>query len=496
MSYRERDFLSESDFKFKLAKMGYSLDRNDHPKNYYKNMYFEKSNAKNKITRDNTPFYQEDFGQIINKKRQRSSSKKVHQNNNLNFDEIDEEENYEEKNVINNKKGIKYTRLIESKKKNKPRSNVENTEEKKRIKNDKNKFVGHEYNLRSKHKIRNQDELNDISHEKNIIKFGAQNNNYNNKKDFNLLNVKNPQKKNKYDYVLKSSDKKNKQEKNEINPDIYDINNQLKKPEIINKKKILLKRPENIDTNINNNENVENRDIISFTNNNIINDNQNDNINDNRNINTNMEIEENSNNRNIEENPKENSETSSYYSAASSRFSRFSNYTLMSLSRLGSNIVSMKNSIMKKFKRNAYLFPLIILILFGIVFFLNEKYESYERNNIIIIFSIIMGLIILFYLILYLKELRKYRKIAKEDRKKLLELFEQLNIKKEEIGNNTILLNNFINERISQNNEINEETYMRYVFPHLVKYLKKDGFYLDKVENDENNNGNYYWKEL
>lgn len=53
----------------------------------------------------------------------------------------------------------------------------------------------HEYNLRSKHKIRNQDELNDISHEKNIIKFGAQNNNYNNKKDFNLLNVKNPQKK-------------------------------------------------------------------------------------------------------------------------------------------------------------------------------------------------------------------------------------------------------------------------------------------------------------
>ena len=277
---------------------------------------------------------------------------------------------------------------------------------------------------------------------------------------------------------------------------MYDINNQPKKPEIINKKKILLKRPENIDTNINNNKNVENRDIISFTNNNIINDNQNDNINDNRNINTNMEIEENSNNRNIEENPKENSETSSYYSAASSRFSRFSNYTLMSLSRLGSNIVSMKNSIMKKFKRNAYLFPLIILILFGIVFFLNEKYESYERNNIIIIFSIIMGLIVLFYLILYLKELRKYRKIAKEDRKKLLELFEQLNIKKEEIGNNTILLNNFINERISQNNEINEETYMRYVFPYLVKYLKKDGFYLDKVENDENNNGNYYWKEL
>ena len=118
-----------------------------------------------------------------------------------------------------------------------------------------------------------------------------------------------------------------------------------------------------------------------------------------------MEAEENNNNnRTIEENPKENSETSSYFSAASSRFSRFSNYTYMSFSRLGSNIVSLKNSIMNKFRRNAYLFPLIVLILFGIVFFLNEKYESYERNNIIIIFSIIMGLIILFYLFLYIKE--------------------------------------------------------------------------------------------
>ena len=307
------------------------------------------------------------------------------------------------------------------------------------------------------------------------------------------MNVKNPQRKNKYDYIIKSSDKKNKQEIKEINTDINNlnnINNELIKPEIITQKKILLKRPENNDIDIENNDlynnNVENKNILFYSNNN-------NNNNDNRNIN--MEIEDNNkdNNRIIEENPKANSETSSYYSASSSRFSRFSNYTFMSLSRLGSNIVGIKNSIMNKFKRNAYLFPLIILILFGIVFFLNEKYESYERNNIIIIFSIIMGLIILFYLILYIKELRKYKKIAKEDRKKLLELFEQLNIKKEDIGNNTILLNNFINERINQNSEINEETYMRYVFPYLVKYLKRDGFYLDKVENDENNN---YWKEL
>ena len=101
MSYRDKDYLSESNFKVKLAKMGYSLDRADHPKNYYKNMYYEKSNAKNKITRDNTPFYQEDFDQIINKKRQRSSSKKTNQKKNIDFDEIDEEENVEGKNLFN-----------------------------------------------------------------------------------------------------------------------------------------------------------------------------------------------------------------------------------------------------------------------------------------------------------------------------------------------------------------------------------------------------------
>ena len=79
MSYRGKESLLESDYKIKLSKMGYSLDRNDHPENYYRNMYFEKSNAKNKITRDNTPFYKEDTEQIINKKRQRTSSKKPKQ---------------------------------------------------------------------------------------------------------------------------------------------------------------------------------------------------------------------------------------------------------------------------------------------------------------------------------------------------------------------------------------------------------------------------------
>ena len=188
------------------------------------------------------------------------------------------------------------------------------------------------------------------------------------------------------------------------------------------------------------------------------------------------------------------SETSSYNSNATSRFSRFTNYTFMSFSRLGNNIVNAKNCVMNKFRRNAYLFPLIILIVFGIVFFLNERYQNYDRNNIIIIFSIIMGIIILFNLIMYFKRLHNFKKIAKSDKKELMNLFEALNINKENMGDNTILLNKFIEERIKISG-LGEETYFKYVFPYLIKYFKKDGFYLEKVQNEENNNNNY-WKEL
>ena len=48
------------------------------------------------------------------------------------------------------------------------------------------------------------------------------------------------------------------------------------------------------------------------------------------------------------------SETSSYNSNATSRFSRFTNYTFMSFSRIGNNIVNAKNCVMNKFRRNAY----------------------------------------------------------------------------------------------------------------------------------------------
>ena len=111
MSHQTKESLLESEYKSKLNRMGVSLDRSYHPLNYYKEMYFDKSNAKNKVTRNNTPFYRE---QIINRKRQRSSSKK---NNKLNFDEINEDQNEEEINDMINTKDIKTIKLIEYKRK-------------------------------------------------------------------------------------------------------------------------------------------------------------------------------------------------------------------------------------------------------------------------------------------------------------------------------------------------------------------------------------------
>ena len=464
MSHKGKESLMESEFKAKLNRMGVSLDRSYHPLNYYKDLYFEKSNAKNKITRNNTPFYNE---QIMNKKRQRSSDKKNKKDKKKFYDEINEEQDEEEINDITNTKGIKTIKLIESTgKKNPSKKEKEKTVEEKNnilrknnIKNnndklssrkkEKKEIISHNYNLRSKPEK--------IFDEKNIIKFGAQND-INNKNI--LLNKEITQK----DYYLQVNENNN-------------INNETdEKPTIISKKKVLLKRQNAI---INN---EKEKDLYNDV--------------DNKNIpiysyNNESEIDNNNLTQEI------NSETSSLYSNTQSRFSRWSNYTLMSFSKFGDNIISMKNCVMNIFRRNAYLFPLVILIFFGIVFFLNEKYENFERNNIIIIFSVIMGLIILFNLIKYFRQFHKFKKIAKNDKNELIKLFESLNINKEQIGNKSILINKFIEERIKKN-DISEDTYMKYVFPYLVKYLKKEGFYLEKQkkENNINEDNNNYWKEI
>ena len=162
--------------------------------------------------------------------------------------------------------------------------------------------------------------------------------------------------------------------------------------------------------------------------------------------------------------------------------------------RFSSKIAGIKNSIMNKFKNKVYLWPLILLILFGIVYFLNNTYERFENTHIIIVFSILMGLLVLYNLIRYLITKRNYKKMAKADRKALLELLKENNITHEELANNMMLVSNFINTRIEEH-QIDEAEYMKYVFKYLKKYLKKDGFDLNIDENNDENKHDY-WKEI
>ena len=95
MSFQEIENLSKADLKNKLSQMGMSLDREDHPRDYYAQLYLEKSNAKNKITRDNTPFYN---NRVLRRKRERVRIKETDKE--LIDDPNYEEEEYEEEEEI------------------------------------------------------------------------------------------------------------------------------------------------------------------------------------------------------------------------------------------------------------------------------------------------------------------------------------------------------------------------------------------------------------
>ena len=500
MSNQEIKGLSLSELKMKLSNMGMSLDRADHPKNYYEKLYLEKSNAKNKVTRNDTPFYHE---RIINRKRERTSDKKkkiLHQqiseensleeeNENITYSQKRKNAKSQNKNKDDNDSGIKVTRLIMSKHKNK------------------------KSNLRSNNKINIDENLENTMNQRtkrNILRnkkmkldddFIYYNDGIKNLKSKSKSRKKNSQKSKTKTKIIQTkneriSDKKEEKDKyiiinNSKSKEKNNITPEFQKEEIIN-----------VENNINNNDNI-NSNIFRTSNKKIPEKDYYLNIEEksNQKENNNMEIEppEQTFNENNIQNTAEfnkNQDNTSNYSISSSRFSRFTNFSLISFRKIGANIISMKNSIMSKFKRNMYLFPLLILILFGIIFFLNEKYENFERTNIVIIFSILIGLIVLFNIFKYIKEIRNYKKIAKEDRQKLRELFEKMNIKKEDIGDNVILLNQFFNDRMEEN-QIGWEEYMKYVFPYLSKYLKKDGYFLQKQGDEKNDsNDNNYWKKL
>ena len=232
----------------------------------------------------------------------------------------------------------------------------------------------------------------------------------------------------------------------------------------------------NNDNNIEYNTTSNNNEITYINNNNSINNINKEDI-------KNMRIDNNNNNKvylNNENNYYNNNnyEESEIKSTTSSRFT---------IGSFGSRLINIKNSIMSKYKKYIYLWPLIILIILGILYFLFND-DNYDISRVIIVVSIFMGLIILYNMIKYWYELRKYKKLAERDKKKLLELINKKNIRIEDIGNQIILLNNFMYERIEQHHMTYEE-YMKYVFPELAKILKKMGLnlYYENISNDNKN---------
>ena len=162
--------------------------------------------------------------------------------------------------------------------------------------------------------------------------------------------------------------------------------------------------------------------------------------------------------------------------------------------RFYNKLSGIKNTIMNKFKKKIYLWPLLLLILFGILYFLNNSFERFDNSHIIIVFSILMGLLVLYNILRYLLTKRNYKKLARADRIAFLERINNENITTNTLMNNAALISNFINSRSNVHN-LDADEYMKYVFPYLKKYLKKDGFEIN-IENNENDKNREYWKKI
>ena len=157
-------------------------------------------------------------------------------------------------------------------------------------------------------------------------------------------------------------------------------------------------------------------------------------------------------------------------------------------------IRGIKNSVMNKFKNTVYIWPLLLLILLGITYLFHNSFERFDNINIIIIFSILIALLILYNVIKCFKTMKNYKKMAKADKKALLELLSNLNINREALGNNTMLINNFILQCINKHN-LTKDEYMKYVFRYLKKYLAEDGFIMNQ-EDEKAQARHEFWKEI
>ena len=85
--------------------------------------------------------------------------------------------------------------------------------------------------------------------------------------------------------------------------------------------------------------------------------------------------------------------------------------------------------------------------------------------------------------------------MARKDRVKLLKLLGIQNINNKNIKKKKVLLNKFIISRIKYH-KITSDEYLYYVYPYLKSFLKEDGYFMGKE--DENDGGHHtnYWKEI
>lgn len=406
------------------------------------------------------------------KKKLRSYSK----NNGSNFPE--EDNDYNNNYSQNNNNGF-INDNINSSNQNYNNVNDNNYEVNNNINNNNTDFN----NENMGNNLRNSNNFNNKSNNRsNLNEFSSLNyNNQGNMNDTNdiyennnYLGYNNQAYSNKYN---NQNDTNNQNNLNEFNSGNYNTQGNM------NDTNALYEINQNNDNNLNytNQNNLNDEHRIDYSNN--YNNNQNDLIQYGENLDQRIKYNNDGNNSmiNSNNNMSNNYDNGDYESTLTDDQSRFSFW------KSGRNL---KNNIMDKFRKYIYIFPFILLIALGIAYFLSND-ENY-RTTIIYCFSAIMGLLVLYLLFRYIKDKKRYKKMAREDREELINELQRRNIKIENLIDNTILLNNFIERRI-EHHKVTQDEYINYVFPYLQKFVKKDGLELSKEKEENPIN---YWIEI
>ena len=251
MSFQQIKGLSKSDLKNKLFQMGMSLDRDDHPRDYYAQLYLEKSNAKNKITRDNTPFYN---NKMLTRKRQRESIKETEKEL-IDDPNYQEEEYEEEEEIIDEDKDIVGEELEEKSEEDEKGINFSKRKNIKKVKIDEKTNDYRESGIKiirlirkKKEKKQNNSAKNDIKQSSvrrkilnNFNEMAGQNDEYTNNNTENYLSGEN----------TKNQNINNVQDSNSKINEFYNLRNRTNLPAIKNDVKV--EKTNNYGDNQNNN---------------------------------------------------------------------------------------------------------------------------------------------------------------------------------------------------------------------------------------------------